>query len=70
MFQSLVFIIVVNVRFSRTTYSINERSNSRKRNVIVDLILNNPSSMAIILMVQSRDVTATGMCTTTCTVPN
>ena len=63
---SFVYIIAVNVRFGMATYSVNERSNSKQRNAVVDLILNNPSSQAITLNVQSIDVTATGMKTATC----
>ena len=44
-------------RFDLATYSVNER----KRFVVVDLILSNPSSEAISFDVQSRDITATGM---------
>ena len=43
------------------TYIVNERTSRRQRNMVVDLYLNNPSSTAITLNVQSTDVTATGI---------
>ena len=62
MLQALfVSSTVVNVRFGMATYSVNERSIRRQRNVVVNLILSNPSSKAITLSVQGTDDTATGM---------
>ena len=45
------------------TYSVNERTSKTQRKVVVNLILNNPSSTEITVNVQSTDVTATGMST-------
>ena len=59
--QTYFILIVVSVRFGMATYSVNERNGKRQRNVVVDLILSNPSSTSIIVNVQATDVTTTGM---------
>ena len=56
-FISVTSITAVSVDFIRSSYSISE-----ERNLVLMLMLSNPSSTGITLKVDTKDLTATGMC--------
>ena len=62
----LLLNAVSNVKFSKSTYSINE--GNKDKEILLDLILNYFSLIDITIQVQTSDDTATGMDNITYTI--